>query len=97
MTDPIASPMVETWEATYPMPKDGWVCFHCGVRFTSPGAARDHFGEQPTARPACTISAAELRAELMEYRELESVYGVLDARTRKIWEGRRRHLESNQG
>ena len=29
------------------MPIDGWVCFHCGERFRTEGAARDHFGETP--------------------------------------------------
>lgn len=38
---------------TYPQPKDGWVCFHCGERFKKPGLARDHFGEVPGGAAQC--------------------------------------------
>ena len=31
----------------YPVSGPGWVWFHCGERFTTPGAAEDHFGESP--------------------------------------------------
>lgn len=40
---------------TYPMPADGWVCFHCGVRFTTPGAAALHFGAAPDRTPGCLL------------------------------------------
>lgn len=46
-------------EATDPTPGDGWVCFHCGERLTTPGAARDHFGFQPSDDPACRIKIGE--------------------------------------
>lgn len=42
---------------TYPMPREGWVCFHCGERFRTPGAAEGHFGRQPEAAPACALLA----------------------------------------
>ena len=44
---------------TYPMPEDGWVCFHCGERFRKIGTAQDHFGSRPWAKAACTMTAAE--------------------------------------
>ena len=70
---------------TYPAPPDGWVCFHCGERFLSPNEARAHFGHRPYATPACHLSAAQLRAELREYRVLEERFGPLDERNRKLY------------
>lgn len=46
---------------TYPAPADGWVCFHCGERFLSPGDALDHFGHRPVAVPACDLKPEDLR------------------------------------
>ena len=60
---------------TYDMPTDGWVCFHCGERFTTPNAARDHFGEGPSARAVCIMTAVELQEGLREYRALEARFG----------------------
>jgi hypothetical protein len=34
---------------TYPQPKEGWQCFHCGEWFTTWKSARSHFGESPEA------------------------------------------------
>ena len=62
---------------TYPMPADGWVCFHCGERFTTPSSARDHFGFYPEASPACTIPLEQFQAELREYRVLEAKFAHL--------------------
>ena len=56
---------------TYPAPRDGWVCWHCGIRCRTPAAARLHFGPRPTSRPACLMSSAELRTELRMLRVLE--------------------------
>lgn len=58
---------------TYLMPKDGWVCFHCGERFTTPGGARDHFGERPSAEPGCLIkvTVGDERGWLMKIRKLQ--------------------------
>ncbi len=39
------------------VPRDGWICFHCGDVFRSWGAARDHFGFDSSADPACRIKA----------------------------------------
>lgn len=66
---------------TYPAPPDGWICFHCGERFRSVNAARDHFGERPSHVPACQITTRDLR----DYRRLEAQYGVLNARNRKVY------------
>lgn len=63
-----AAGSVFTGTGTYPAPADGWVCFHCGERFTTVNSARDHFGFRPTVATACTISASELKAELRELR-----------------------------
>lgn len=38
---------------TYRRPPDGWVCFHCGQRFMTPGEAALHFGETPDISPKC--------------------------------------------
>lgn len=32
---------------TYPQPWDGWVCFHCGLRFREYESALEHFGPTP--------------------------------------------------
>jgi hypothetical protein len=65
---------------TYPMPKDGWVCFHCGERFTTLGSAQDHFGSTPESRAGCLIDRVALEAGtdtqrgrglLMELRRVE--------------------------
>ena len=64
-------------QETYPMPKDGWVCFHCGERFTTPGGARIHFGARPTAMAGCLIKVGEERGLLMEIRRLEAALAEL--------------------
>jgi hypothetical protein len=56
---------------TYPQPKDGWVCFHCGERFTTPGSARDHFGFEPSSEPGCRIKLGAERGLLMALRRAE--------------------------
>lgn len=67
---------------TYPMPKDGWVCFHCGERFTTPGGARDHFGAAPDAVPGCMIRVqlGEERGLLMALRKVEDERDELQVR-----------------
>ncbi len=59
-------------QETYRMPPDGWVCFHCGERFTTVGGAQDHFGRRPSSTPGCMIKAGEARGLLMEVRRLEA-------------------------
>jgi hypothetical protein len=57
---------------TYPKPPHGWTCFHCGETFTTPGAARNHFGFEPSADPACRIKLGAERGLLMALRKLEA-------------------------
>lgn len=38
---------------TYTKPSEGWVCFHCGERFTTETGARRHFGPTPDWKPRC--------------------------------------------
>ena len=57
---------------TYPMPADGWVCFHCGERFTTVGAAEVHFGARPTDMAACLIKVGEERGLVMELRRVQA-------------------------
>lgn len=63
---------------TYIPPKDGWCCFHCGVVFLTPEAAREHFGERPEGKPLCLIKVGmgERRA-LLRIRELEAQVTML--------------------
>lgn len=61
---------------TYPAPRHGWVCFHCGEHFPSTEQgekdARDHFGDTPIAMPACIEKlTAEERSFLHAFREQE--------------------------
>ncbi|MCH8197442.1 MAG: hypothetical protein IH904_05105 [Proteobacteria bacterium] len=56
----------------YSMPADGWVCFHCGERFTTLGAASDHFGVRPGDGLACRIKAGEERGLLMAFRKAQA-------------------------
>ncbi|HEX7330345.1 MAG TPA: hypothetical protein VF290_02530 [Pyrinomonadaceae bacterium] len=66
---------------TYPMPKHGWTCFHCGETFTTIGSAQDHFGATPESRAGCLIDHVALetgtgtergRGLLMELRKVEA-------------------------
>lgn len=56
---------------TYAKPEHGWTCFHCGDTFTTFGAARDHFGFDPSADPACKIKLGAERGLLMALRKAE--------------------------
>lgn len=50
----------------------GWTCFHCGETFTTPGAARDHFGGNLLELAGCQIKAGEERGLLMELRRAQA-------------------------
>lgn len=65
---PDVKPEALAADGTYPMPEGGWVCFHCGERFTKPGTARDHFGETPSkgAHAQC-LDAAGLDVSRVDY------------------------------
>lgn len=58
-------------EATLPIPEHGWTCFFCGETFTTIGAARDHFGNEPFADTACRIKVGEERGLVMALRRAE--------------------------
>lgn len=55
---------------TYPQPKHGWTCFHCGETFHTEKAARLHFGPRPYCKTACTMSAREVLHELRRTEKL---------------------------
>lgn len=38
---------------TYPSPRHGWTCFHCGATFHDYQSARLHFGTPKQSRPVC--------------------------------------------
>lgn len=54
-----------------PVPEHGWTCFHCGETFTTVGAARDHFGFEPSDDPGCRIKVGAERGLLMALRKAE--------------------------
>ena len=56
---------------TYPKPPHGWTCFHCGETFTTVGAARNHFGFDPSAEPGCRIKVGAERGLLRALRKAE--------------------------
>jgi hypothetical protein len=61
-------------EGTYPIPKHGWTCYHCGETFTVWGAAEDHFGKTPEAKPGCVLKVqfGNERGLEMELRKVEA-------------------------
>lgn len=78
---------------TYAMPKDGWVCFHCGERFTTYGSARDHFGKHEGAEAGCLIDRVALenggtpergRGLLMALRKAEAEIASLRAENERL-------------
>lgn len=64
--------MADEEPLTYTMPPGGWVCFHCGEKLTTVGAAQDHFGAKPQALAGCQIKAGEERGLLMALRKTEA-------------------------
>ncbi len=58
-------------EDTYPAPVHGWMCFHCGETFHTENSARNHFGIDPDAIPACKLGGEHIRAELRRFRAVE--------------------------
>jgi hypothetical protein len=42
------------------LPTGPWRCFHCGDVFTAWHCARDHFGHEDGALPACQIKGGEI-------------------------------------
>ena len=56
---------------SYPMPAHGRTCFHCGETFTTVGSARNHFGFDLSADPACRIKVGAERGLVMALRKSE--------------------------
>ena len=81
----------------YPMPADGWVCYHCGERFTTPGAARNHFGARPEATVACLIKYGEERGLVMELRKAEDEVNKLNRVIRNLRPGPGCYCEAGTG
>ena len=71
-----------TGEYPYPSKDRGWVCYHCGERLTTWGAAEDHFGKTPDKVAGCIIQAGEPRRLLMELRKAEVLVDLFYARAR---------------
>ena len=71
-------------QETCRMPPDGWVCFHCGERFTTVGGAQVHFGRRPRDTPGCMIKAGEERGLLLEVRRLEAALRELIDNARRV-------------
>lgn len=42
---------------TYPSPKHGWTCFHCGETFNIAEQAAGHFGSNVSGEPMCVMRA----------------------------------------
>lgn len=65
-------------DEVYSAPPHGWTCFHCGETFTTPGAARNHFGETPQASPGCLmkVQVGDERGWLMQIRKLEEELAI---------------------
>lgn len=72
----VVPPEVDS-EGNYLAPRHGWTCFHCGDTFTTPGAARQHFGFDPTYDPACRIKLDEERGLVRALRSTERKYREL--------------------
>lgn len=68
---------------TYPAPKDGWVCFHCGERFIKYGEALDHFGAHPGITPACIVKGSADMGLLIELRKTQALNAALHRALKK--------------
>lgn len=73
MKDETPAEAIARWdgEGEHYAPWHGWTCFHCGETLTTEGAARDHFGFEPSADPACRIKAGAERGLVMALRKAE--------------------------
>lgn len=84
---------------TYQAPEHGWTCFHCGEKFKTIGAARDHFGADPLADPGCMIRVkyGNERGLLIELRKAQDElarYRAEDGdKDREMYAMQARHVE----
>ena len=59
---------------TYPAPRHGWTCFHCGETFRTPETATEHFGQTPDSTPECIDRATSSYQDLVRRtREAEHI------------------------
>lgn len=67
------SPSAPAAGETYEKPAHGWTCFHCGETFKTVGAAKAHFGADPSAEPGCLLRVkfGGERGLLMALRDCE--------------------------
>jgi hypothetical protein len=76
-------PLQEGDPTTNPYPEvgRGWVCFHCGERFTTVGSAQDHFGGDPDSEPGCILKVklGDERGMLMAIRQIEAGLMIIQA------------------
>jgi hypothetical protein len=63
-------------DGTYPAPKHGWTCFHCGETFKKPGAARDHFGPTPDWSPLCIERKTVANCDLLDRARSAEKYSL---------------------
>lgn len=61
---------------TYPAPHHGWICFHCGERFTTKEGAAIHFGTVNDDRPDCIERLHTALGQIAGKNDME---GVADA------------------
>lgn len=71
---------------TYPAPRHGWICFHCGETFKTPEAAAEHFGTTPAETPECIDRATSSYQDLVRRtREAEhAMRRAIDERNRAL-------------
>ena len=84
-------PAADEW--VYNRPRHGWMCFHCGEVFHTPGEARDHFGFSPAATPACRIKLGDERGLVMALRHAEQERDELKVRLNAVRLGLDKELE----
>ena len=68
---------------TYPAPRHGWTCFHCGVTFHATAAAREHFGPRPTST-AAVVRVGRWREARSAVRCVGTASGQVPGRS---WQG----------
>ena len=75
---------------SYQKPLHGWTCFHCGETFKTVGAARDHFGFEPSSDLACRIKLGDERGLVMALRKAEAKLAIAQA---EVWEEAAKMIE----
>lgn len=85
----VAEAKLQRQADVYERPNEGWVCYHCGERFVTPGSARLHFGTRPNTETACKLLGADydlikrLRSAEDEVQSLFNLKTVAEANLRE--------------